>query len=106
MSTSEHQRGYAKGYQAGKKRGYRFIDRLLDGAKQMRERAERAEAGLGIGLCAHCKFWTRRTDTTKWGRCSLPQRTSTDLPWIYVEPRSGTLDTSEAFGCIRFSLRK
>jgi hypothetical protein len=104
MQTTEYKRGYANGYNAGRKRAYRYLDRIVAIARELRERAERAEIGLGFGTCSDCQHWKRHHDKAKWGPCAMGKMgVDWERPWANAEGKG--IDTSEAFGCVRFQHR-
>lgn len=96
-----YQRAYAKGYQAGMARGYRFVDKLLAAGRALRTRAERAERDQGLGTCAACCHW-RRAEGCLWGHCNAPHPSDVATPWMAVPPNNGQIQTREDFGCVRF----
>lgn len=110
--ADDYTRGYGKGYTAGKRSGYRFMDRLIRIAKEQRERAERAERNAGLGTCKECRHWRRgpereTNDRTgyHWGLCGRFGQGSegVDQPWFgdYRE----AVSTQEHFGCVLFDPR-
>ena len=100
--TPEEHRAYNRGYGAGK----RFAEdkshekRLLGLCKTYRARAERAEAGLGLGRCDQCAHWKRERQAF-WGYCGFTETIQEfDQPWRGDPDQR--IATKENFGCIRF----
>ena len=116
--TTETRRAYSQGYQAGvksqdpAKRKAQIearCTRLLDLCKTYRLRAERAEAGMGLGQCQQCRAWSRAKSyglsgpsDCYWGYCGYSEGSiiESDQPWR-GEPHQ-RIATKENFGCIRF----
>lgn len=100
MTVSEYQRGAL----AEKARSKRDIDQKNAAIQALQARAERAEAGLGIGQCRNCEHWRRersRSGLGAWGYCLLTEKIeSVNWPWR-GEPGQ-RIATKENFGCIRF----
>lgn len=98
-----YQRGYSKGYNTGVRQIADVRQEYQDAVDAFRERAERAEAGLGLGLCQDCKHWQRGNDgAAKWGLCGLTDKMVT-WPWPWRGDPDQQIHTQERFGCVRFA---
>ena len=100
---------WKRGYQLGYNRGGRNVTARQETLHQMitdmRERAERAEAGLGLGMCSECAHWQRHepvgAQKYRWGWCLLTEAIETDN-WPWRGDPDQKIATKENFGCVRF----
>jgi hypothetical protein len=103
MNLSET-RAYNRGYGAGARNAEKKVLRAHHALLEMQERAERAEASLGLGRCDACCHWKREqhaANECRWGWCTLSeQNVGVDWPWRGTPNQK--IATKENFGCIRF----
>jgi hypothetical protein len=85
------------------RRGYRFMSRLLNAGKELRERAERAERHMGMGACRDCALWEREREC-QWGYCHMENQGDLETPWMGLAERTDgqMITTHQNFGCVRF----
>lgn len=115
MSRDREQRNdYQRGYQRGVAKGRADMERqskeLEAEVARMQARAERAEAGAGLGQCQACRFWQRPGPSHKWGPCSARRPGSVhnpETPWQESQEnqsphRDVSINTRENFGCVLF----
>jgi len=105
-ASDDYRRGYQKGYAAGTRdRGDREWS-AYRAAAQASKRAERAEAGQGLGRCDGCR-WYQPEDGCKWGWCGRPWRVDSatadpDMirPVFARVDGPGRLMVTSSFGCV------
>lgn len=100
MSSPDYKRGYSRGYSTGTRNIAEVRKQYADALDAFRERAERAEAGLGLGLCRACQHW-RRESQAAWGTCTLAE-SILSWPWPWRGDDNKAIHTQENFGCVRF----
>lgn len=101
VNTPDYKRGYSKGYSTGIRQIADVRQECRGAVDAFRERAERAEAGLGLGICQNCKHWQRGKGNAKWGLCTLTDKMVT-WPWPWRGQPEQEILTQERFGCVRF----
>lgn len=104
-TSPDWKRGYQLGYNRGKQNETTHQETLHGMITDLRERAERAEADLGLGMCSECAHWKRhkpvRGHEYKWGWCLLTEVIETDNQSWRGDPDQ-KIATKENFGCIKF----
>lgn len=110
MKTTPEQRAYSRGYHAGRKE---LASTQAETRKVMQglvDRAQRAEANIGLGQCHQCRHWLRHEARTQWGRCRSNESSAGvkpyPWPWFAFDNDKPGLQpvpyTSQDFGCILF----
>jgi hypothetical protein len=100
FADDQYRRGYSKGTYAGERDIAKVRSDCAAAIDAFRERAERAEAGLGLGVCGACRHW-RRERACAWGTCALTEDILT-LSWPWRGEPQQKIITQENFGCVRF----
>lgn len=109
-ATAESKK-YSNGYAAGCRRSDKAMAEERQRADLAARRAERLEAGLGIGHCEGCAHWVRggggpNAASCAWGICHVERAAGT--PWgtfVQAEEGAGRVQTSPHFGCVLFQAK-
>lgn len=110
-NSDDYKRGYSKGYVAGCHRADKAIARARELEADAIARANRAEAGQGLGRCEDCAHWVREPQTA-WGHCKPPESRYDAEHGLAIWFGNTTawgeripIATSAGFGCVLFRAR-
>lgn len=108
MKSADYKQGYTKGYNTGRKETGELHRKYHDENLLAAQRAERAEAGAGIGHCDGCANWVRPAPSYAWGYCNASRAAGSpwgcwaQAPELEGARDKGRITTSPKFGCVLF----